>query len=426
MNKKTQFITLTILFIIIVLLSLTVIVHVDSLHYNDMIQDSIISSEIRFQDYNFWNVLGDVLKVEFTRLFYDNNVNVTMSAELVSDYNPAPKLVLYNNFLPVYQAKLGISMNHSMSDLINDVQNNNQYVRYYYPSNVSVITDYSTNTIKYTNNTNLKEYIINVDFNGQVSDVAWNPTPVGNDIPVLITGPQGFTDFKILDFNIDYNLSISVSAGAIQDSVEINFDHTNNYTTTLYYGEVDDINSCWRNTCNSASTGKYDVEVKNGGRLVKFDGTGHLMSDDRVCETDAFIMNVTGATTTVNVTTKASTEISHVFSNPGESWYDSNGFKITFVNLNNGVYTFTISGVCNVHALNTVSFDFGSGATVTNPTNKYTTDRNCCESENFYQGVNVDVTTILDYDNDFKITSPYSNTYVNYSFSEFFASSNFT
>lgn len=236
--RKTQFFTLTTFFLIAVLTLLISVAHSDSLYLNDLVQDNMVSSEISYQLNNIFSVLSEVLNVDFKRSFQDEVINVTMHSNIDAGMSPATKLSNFNSFLSTYGSKIGLNLDYSFSDLITDVNNNDRYIRTFSPHNVQVLTDYSNDKIIYSNSDEINSYKINLSFSGSISGVNWSTTPAGSDIPVIIIGPNGFSDSYTLDTGTNYDLTINMGS----DSVFFEFNAVSD-ETTIDYSNVDDLDN---------------------------------------------------------------------------------------------------------------------------------------------------------------------------------------
>ena len=89
-----------------------------------------------------------------------------------------------------------------------------------------------------------------------------------------------------------------------------------------------------------------------------------------------FIIEVEGAITPITVTTVASGSDINTLSNAGDSFVDAMGFLVTLESVAINNYAFTVSSVSNTNPLESVTFDFGVDATITEPPPPtYTTTR---------------------------------------------------
>lgn len=128
----------------------------------------------------------------------------------------------------------------------------------------------------------------------------------------------------------------------------------------------------------TASSSNYQVEVRSRGR-IKFENAPVGLGEDRTYMTDTFVIDVDTPTNSVKITIKASTgSVTRTLSGIGDSaLFGALGFEVTLVNIEGSTYTFTVTAICNYHALSNIEFEFGQG-NVTQPTNTYTADRLTC------------------------------------------------
>ncbi len=111
-----------------------------------------------------------------------------------------------------------------------------------------------------------------------------------------------------------------------------------------------------------------EVEHKRGGKAVKFGDASTGLGEDGAHQTDEFVIQVSDADTSVDVTTKAATSEDTVTLNgAGDSASDALGFEIALVSISGATYTFAVESVDNPHALSHVVFEFADGASVVTP-----------------------------------------------------------
>ena len=237
--RRAQFFTMSSFFFVSVLLLIAGLVYSEKRQDYLITQSSIVSSEVAFQNYNVFSVLGKVLKTEFTRAEGANYTNITISAHLRQGYDPLVNLNTYNNYLRIYESKIGITMNHSMTDLLSDVSANNRYRRIFYPANILVTRSYSSNTITYTNNRQVNAYFINLSFNGSITGLVWTPLPSGI-IPVYVYGPNNYSNYALINPSGSYSLRVDVNNSILTDRLTINFNFNNN-ETTIDYSSIDSL-----------------------------------------------------------------------------------------------------------------------------------------------------------------------------------------
>ncbi len=96
--------------------------------------------------------------------------------------------------------------------------------------------------------------------------------------------------------------------------------------------------------------------------------TGSSEKSIREWMRDTFVIQASGASNTVGVTTKAATNFTHTLIGVGDSVLNQSGFLITLVSIQGDIYTFQITSICNTRALSHVVFDFGENADISSPT----------------------------------------------------------
>ncbi|VVB76288.1 Uncharacterised protein [Candidatus Tiddalikarchaeum anstoanum] len=261
---------------VLTIFAVTMQKHVESA--NSITYGSMVSSELIYQNYNFFRLLGKALNTDFTQIFSGNIINVTLHSNIKSGFDPLTKLANYNDFLTLYKTKLGIIMNYSMTDLLSDVSTNHKYVRTIYPNNVSITTNYQTNTIIYTNNQNINYYLISLSFNGEIKNITWTPSPAGTQVPITINGPGGYTATYMLNKIGNYTLRININNTIATNNIDFVFNYTSStsminysslanfndvnldFTTTVpSYGNVFKILSPYPNTRINLGFGDYSV-----------------------------------------------------------------------------------------------------------------------------------------------------------------------
>ena len=120
----------------------------------------------------------------------------------------------------------------------------------------------------------------------------------------------------------------------------------------------------------------YQVEVNQDEGWVKFYDADIPLGQDGTSKTDVFIVEVEGASGSVIVTTVASGTDSNVLNGAGESFVDAMGFLVSLESIVGNSYAFTVSSVSSVDPLESIAFDFGIVATITEPPPPtYTTTR---------------------------------------------------
>lgn len=113
---------------------------------------------------------------------------------------------------------------------------------------------------------------------------------------------------------------------------------------------------------------------------IKFSGsTVPLPSADSGQNSDVFVITVSGGTQTVKITTKtASGTATSTVTGGGHSATDSLGFMVSLESITGDSYAFTINAISNTKALDSVTFNFGCGATIVSPTSTYSSRRYVC------------------------------------------------
>lgn len=109
-------------------------------------------------------------------------------------------------------------------------------------------------------------------------------------------------------------------------------------------------------------------EEENKKHIIKFFDASYPLGEELSNNgTDVFIVTASGGTNSVTVVTETDQEKTNTLNGAGSSFTDSMGFKVELVCIKNGTYTFKASNVSNTKQLESISFNFGEGAEVTEP-----------------------------------------------------------
>ncbi len=121
----------------------------------------------------------------------------------------------------------------------------------------------------------------------------------------------------------------------------------------------------------------YQVELNQEEGWVRFYDADNPLGEDGENKTDIFIIEITGGTDSVDVTTEVDGgTVTNTLNGEGDFVLDALGFQVALESRIGDSYALTVSSVSNSNPLDSVKFEFGVDAEVTSPLPPtYTTTR---------------------------------------------------